>query len=316
MNLTGRFAPSPSGRMHLGNARSALLAWLDARARGGRVVLRIEDLDRDRCRPEYADTLRRDLTWLGLDWDAESTPQSRREAVYEAALGGLRERGLVYECFCTRRDIAVASAPHGPGEEPRGCPRGCVALACGERQRRLDAGERAALRVRLPATAATVHDRLHGDVSDAGGEWHDIVVRRSDGLHAYHLAVVLDDAADGVTDVVRGDDLLPAAPRQAALAQVLDVRVPAYAHVPLLLGPDGARLAKRHGAVSIAELRDAGHAPEELVGALARSAGLDVEPHARPGDLLNGFDLLDIDRRPVSVRMEPSGFRFDPVNRR
>ncbi|MDX6533329.1 MAG: glutamyl-tRNA synthetase [Gaiellales bacterium] len=313
MTVTGRFAPSPSGPMHLGNARSALLAWLDARARGGRVVLRIEDLDRDRCRPEYAVAVRDDLRWLGLDWDAESTAQSRRDAVYEAALAGLRERGLVYECFCTRRDVAVASAPHGPGEEPRGCPRGCADLDPAERRRRVDAGERAALRVRLPEVLPAVDDRLHGLVVPSGDSG-DMVVRRSDGLHAYHLAVVVDDAADGVTDVVRGDDLLASAPRQAALARLLDLPVPAYAHVPLLLGPDGARLAKRHGAISIAELRASGIGPDTLVTALAASAGLAADAGARPIDLVEGFALERIDRRPVTVRTDSSGLRFDAVN--
>jgi glutamyl-tRNA synthetase len=300
--------------MHLGNARSALLAWLDARARGGRVVLRIEDLDRDRCRPAFADALRDDLLWLGLDWDVESTPQSRREAVYEAAIAVLRDRGHVYECFCTRRDVAVASAPHGPGEEPRRCPRGCADLDPAETRQRLHAGERAALRVRLPGAAPTIHDRVHGEVADPGVEWSDIVVRRSDGLHAYHLAVVVDDAADGVTDVVRGDDLLASTSRQAALARLLDLPVPAYAHVPLLLGPDGARLAKRHGAVSIAELRESGVAARMIIAFLTRSAGIVAEAGALPADLVEGFELERIDRRPVTVRSDLSGVRFDAVD--
>jgi glutamyl-tRNA synthetase len=313
MTVAGRFAPSPSGRMHLGNARTALLAWLDARSRGGRMVLRIEDLDRDRCRPEYADALRDDLRWLGLDWDAETTPQSRRGPVYDAAIDGLRARGLVYECFCTRRDVAIASAPHGPGEEPRGCPRGCAQLRPGEVRRRIDAGERAALRVRLPDAAPAVVDRLHGPIDQPTGEWSDVVVRRSDGLHAYHLAVVVDDAADGVTDVVRGDDLLGVTPRQAALAGLLDLSPPAYAHVPLLVGHDGTRLAKRHGAVSIAEVRRL-VGPEALVASLARSAGITDARAARPSDLLGEFALERIDRRPVVVRGDVSGFGFVPVS--
>jgi glutamyl-tRNA synthetase len=299
--------------MHLGNARSALLAWLDARARGGRMVLRIEDLDRDRCRQAYVDAVRDDLRWLGLDWDVESTPQSRRDAVYDAALAGLRDRDVIYECFCTRRDITVASAPHGPGEEPRGCPRGCAHLDPEERGRRVAAGERAALRVKLPDDLAFADDRFHGRVV-ASGDSGDMVLRRSDGLHAYHLAVVVDDAADGVTDVVRGDDLLASAPRQAALARLLDVPVPSYAHVPLLLGPDGARLAKRHGAVSIAELRESGVPADMLVASLARFAGITEAPRAWPADLVEGFALEQIDRRPITVRADSSSLRFVPVD--
>ena len=218
--------------MHLGNARTALLAWLDARARGGRVILRIEDLDRDRCRPEHAEALRRDLVWLGLDWDEETAPQSTRDDAYAGALARLGAQGLLYECFCTRRELHEASAPHGPGDEPPRYPGTCRDLTDAERAARRAGGRRPALRLAMPDVEVELADRVHGRLSERVAELTgDIVVRRSDGLVAYQLAVVVDDAADGVTDVVRGDDLLPSAPRQAALAGLLGLtsrRTPTY----------------------------------------------------------------------------------------
>jgi glutamyl-tRNA synthetase len=300
--VVGRFAPSPSGEIHLGNARTALLAWMDTRARGGRMLLRVEDLDRDRCKPELADGIRCDLEWLGLDWDAETPPQSTRDPAYAAALETLTRRGEVYECFCTRRELAVASAPHGPDAERR-YPGTCRTLDAAGRAAHVAAGRRPALRVRMSGEPVEVADRVHGLVVQRVGEAvGDIVVRRSDGLFAYQLAVVTDDAADGVTDVVRGDDLLWSTPRQVALGHMLELPAPAYAHVPLVLGPDGARLAKRHGAVSIAELRDGGATPAAIVGRLAASAGLvDDSTALMPEELLDGFDLARIDRRPAAL---------------
>lgn len=295
----GRFAPSPSGSMHLGNARTALLAWLDVRARGGRMLLRIEDLDRDRCRPEHADGLRGDLEWLGLDWDAEVPAQSTRGAAYDAAIEVLRATGRTFECFCTRRELREASAPHGPSDETPRCAAGCRELDRGQREQLRAAGRRASLRVEVPAPDPPVADRLAGEVGAAGGA--EIVVRRSDGLHAYHLAVVVDDAADGVTEVCRGDDLLAATTPQAGLQQLLGLPRPAYAHVPLVLGPDGARLSKRHGAVAIADLRDAGIAAGRIQSVLARSAGIATGETAAPRELVRGFDLAAIDRRPAAL---------------
>ncbi len=286
--------------MHLGNARTALLAWLDARARGGRVVLRIEDLDRDRCRPQHAEGLRSDLAWLGLDWDEETAPQSARDDAYAEALACLDARDLLYECFCTRRELHEASAPHGPGDEPPRYPGTCRGLGDGERAARRKGGRRPALRLAMPDVEVELTDRIHGPLAERVAEvTGDIVVRRSDGLAAYQLAVVVDDAADGVTDVVRGDDLLTSAPRQAALAGLLGLDVPAYAHVPLLLGPDGARLAKRHGAVAVAELRERGIEADVLVGRLAASAGIGDGSPAAPDALVAGFGIDRVDREPV-----------------
>jgi glutamyl-queuosine tRNA(Asp) synthetase len=291
--VVGRFAPSPSGRMHLGNARTALLAWLDARARGGRMLLRIEDLDRDRCRPELADGVRRDLAWLGLDWDAETAPQSIRGEAYAAAIADLDARGLLYRCTCTRRDLAAASAPHGSVRRYSG--------RC--RDAGHPAGARSALRLRMPSAPITVCDRLLGSVTvDPAADAGDIVVRRADGLHAYQLAVVLDDAADGVTDVVRGDDLWPSTSAQAALQDVLGLPRTAHAHVPLLVGADGARLAKRHAGLAVAELRDAGLPAARVIGGLAHTLGL-AGPDASlaPQELVPGFDIRAIRRTPVQL---------------
>jgi glutamyl-tRNA synthetase len=300
--VVGRFAPSPSGDMHLGNARTALLAWLDVRARGGRMLLRIEDLDRERCNPALAGGIRRDLAWLGLDWDAETAAQSTRDPAYRSALADLDAAGSVYECFCSRRELAVASAPHGPDSERRYLGT-CRALDAAARAEKIAAGRSPAARVRMPDDPVRIVDRVHGPVEQRVAEAvGDIVVRRSDGLFAYQLAVVVDDAADGVTDVVRADDLLWSTPRQVALQHMLGLPTPAYAHVPLVLGPDGARLAKRHGAVTLAELRAAGVGAAEIVGRLAASAGL-VEPGSRalPGELVAGFRIDRIDRCPVRL---------------
>jgi glutamyl-queuosine tRNA(Asp) synthetase len=291
--VVGRFAPSPSGRMHLGNARTALLAWLDARARGGRILLRVEDLDRDRCRPELADAVRRDLDWLGLGWDAETPPQSTRDETYAAAIARLDARGLLYRCTCTRRDLAAASAPHG---SVRRYPGTC-------RDAGHPAGVRSALRLRMPARAVAVTDRLLGgvtvDLADAAG---DIVVRRADGLHGYQLAVVVDDAADGVTDVVRGDDLWPSTPAQAALQDLLGLTRPAYAHVPLVLDAGGERLAKRHAGATLASLREAGVPAARVVGGLAHTLGLaEADAAVMPADLVAGFSIEAIARAPAVI---------------
>jgi glutamyl-tRNA synthetase len=304
--VVGRFAPSPSGVMHLGNARTALLAWLDARARGGGMLLRIEDLDRDRCRLEYAQAIRDDLAWMGLDWDAETRTQSQRDPDYAVALERLSQRGLVYECFCTRRELAaVASAPHGSDDQPATYPGTCRQLTTAQRERLRAEGRRPALRVPMAEGAVEVRDRLHGSaLRPVGG---DVIVRRSDGLYAYHLAVVVDDAADGVTDVVRGDDLLGSTARQVALQQLLGSPQPAYAHVPLMLGQDGQRLAKRHGAVTVAKLRDAGATAREVVGALAGSAGIGDGGAVAAADLIERFELTRVARHPWRLAPRHAG---------
>ncbi|HEX2093301.1 MAG TPA: tRNA glutamyl-Q(34) synthetase GluQRS, partial [Longimicrobiaceae bacterium] len=255
--VRGRFAPSPTGRLHLGNARTALLAWLHARSAGGRFVLRVEDLDRGRVRPGYAEAQLADLRWLGVDWDegpdvgGPFAPylQSEREALYRETLGRLEERGLLYRCRCSRREIAAAaSAPHGPADEGPRYPGTCRARPAGERD------GPAALRFPVSPGEVGFRDLLQGPVAfDPEAETGDFVVRRRDGVAAYQLAVVVDDAAMGITHVVRGADLLPSTARQLLLYRALELLPPEFLHVPLLLGPDGERLAKRHGAVSLGE---------------------------------------------------------------
>lgn len=307
----GRFAPSPTGRMHLGNAWAALLCWLAVRSRGGAMVLRIEDLDPDRSRPAYAQGLMDDLAWLGLDWDegpdlgGPHAPyvQSQRLALYDEALRGLAERGLVYPCFCSRKELrAAASAPHA-GEESPAYGGACRFLSEAERQAKARAGRQPALRLRCSAEAVSFTDLLHGritvDPSLAAG---DFALRRSDGVHAYQLAVVVDDAAMGISLVVRGDDLLPSTPGQVALFRLLGFDPPEFLHVPLLVDGQGVRLSKRHGSLELARLREAGTRPEAVLGYLAWKAGLLPAPgRASAGDLLAGFDPARLPRSPVMV---------------
>jgi glutamyl-tRNA synthetase len=267
--MTGRFAPSPTGDLHLGNLRTALLAWLFARSSGGRFLMRMEDLDRGRVREGVEDRQLADLRALGIDWDGPVVRQSQRVELYEAAI----ERLDTYPCFCTRAEIReAASAPHGALAEGA-YPGTCRDLSAAERAAFRAAGRRPALRVRAGGASVSVEDRLLGRVS---GVVDDFVVRRGDGAFAYNLAVVVDDAAQGVNEVVRGADLAESTPRQVWLARTLGLPEPSYAHVPLVLGPDGARLAKRHGAVT---LRDIG-AAEARAWIEASLGGVSLDPAA------------------------------------
>ena len=245
----GRFAPSPSADLHIGNLRTAVLAWLFARSTGRRFLMRIEDLD-DRTHTDIANHQLDDLAALGLTWDGEVEWQSEYPERYDAVVTELAERGLLYECYCSRRDIAQApQAPHAPqGAYPGICRD--LTDAAGQTRRR-ETGRPPALRIRTEAIVYTIHDLLHGEYT---GIVDDFVVRRGDGVAAYNLAVVVDDAAQGIDQVVRGDDLLASSPRQAYLAKLLGYPEPTYAHVPLVLNEDGARLAKRDGAVTLAEI--------------------------------------------------------------
>jgi glutamyl-tRNA synthetase len=274
----GRFAPSPTGSLHLGNLRTALLAWLFARSQDARFLVRVEDLDTGRVRRNLEDEQLRDLAALGLDWDGPVVRQSERTALYEEALARLDAAGLLYECWCTRAEIReAASAPHGP--LPEGAyPGTCAALSAAERARRLRDGRPAALRVRGGEARVAFEDRLRGAVE---GVVDDFVVRRNDGAFAYNLAVVVDDADQRVGEVVRGADLLDSTPRQLWLASRLGLPAPRHAHVPLMLGPDGARLAKRHGPVTLADRVALGQDPDDIRAELAASVGL-AEPGERP----------------------------------
>ena len=285
--VRGRFAPSPTGALHLGNARTALLAWLHARAAGGAFVMRVEDLDAGRVRPGIMERQLDELRWLGLDWDegpdvgGPHAPylQSLRQDRYEDALRRLAARGDLFACGCSRRDIArAASAPHAGDEGPR-YPGTCRAEVVRPDVSSLTGHARGdrALRMRAEPGEVCFHDLAMGrccfDPADEG----DFVVRRKDGVAAYQLAVVVDDAAMEITHVVRGADLLSSTARQILLYRALGLTVPAFLHVPLMLGGDGERLAKRHGAVSLGEMRDAGVPAEAVVGWLASTCGLAEE---------------------------------------
>lgn len=266
----GRFAPTPSGRMHLGNVFAALIAWLSVRSRDGEMVLRMEDLDTQRTSAEFAETLRDDLRWLGLTWDRETPAQSQRSAVYDKYFEILREKGLLYPCYCTRSQLHSVNAPHlsdGTYVYPGTC-------------RNLTEGERAAFhrapawRVVVPDRVWTVEDKIQGTYRcNLATECGDMVVRRADGVYVYQLAVTVDDGEAGVTEVVRGMDLLSSAPRQMYLQELFGFPHPEYAHVPMLLAPDGRRLSKRDRDLDLGILRQR-LTREELLGALAFAAGL------------------------------------------
>ncbi|HET9125854.1 MAG TPA: tRNA glutamyl-Q(34) synthetase GluQRS [Solirubrobacteraceae bacterium] len=295
--MDGRFAPSPTGPLHLGSLRTALVAWLFARTAGSRFLVRVEDLDPQRSRRTWEVRQFEDLRVLGIDWDEPPVHQSERFALYEAALAELGRAGRLYPCFCTRAEIrAAASAPHG--ELPEGAyPGTCRALPAPERRARLAAGERHALRLAAGGAHVSYEDALLGPQTQ---RVDDFVVRRADGVPAYQLAVVVDDAAQGVQQVVRGADLAASTPRQILLARWLGLPVPAYAHVGLVLGRDGARLAKRHGAATLAE-RD--EPPAATLAAIAHSLGLARHRRevGRAAELLGEFDPEALPRGPVTI---------------
>ena len=291
--IRGRFAPSPSGRMHLGNVWSCLLAWLSARSQGGEMVLRLEDLDPDRCKQEYCDQVMRDLEWLGLDWDHTPVYQSQRTEAYAHAFAQLEQQGVVYPCYCTRAERLAASAPHrsdGITLYDRRClhrtPQELAVLA----QSRTPAW-----RVRVPEQRYSFDDWCQGHYAEhLAQHCGDFIIRRSDGVYAYQLAVVVDDAAMGVTEVVRGSDLLDSTPRQLWLQERLGFSHPQYGHVPLLLSPDGRRLAKRDRDKELGQLQSLYTAPQ-LIGKLAFAAGLlTQEQPVTPHELLPLFDWTHI----------------------
>lgn len=294
----GRLAPSPTGVLHLGNARSFLLAWLDIRARNGQILMRIEDLDGPRIRAGAEQAALQDLQWLGLDWDGEILRQSERALVYRAALDKLIERKRAYPCICSRKDVELAaSAPH-VGEEGRIYPGTCF-----ERFKNFAAAAAACpvqvlpnYRFHCAPGTTTFEDRFLGETSyNVAEQLGDFVICKRDGEAAYQLAVVVDDAASGVTEVLRGDDLLSSAARQLQLFDALDLPAPKFAHVPLILGEDGRRLAKRHGDTSLRTLRQQGLQAQQLVGWLAWQSGLQNSPAACTArELVAAFDLRQV----------------------
>ncbi len=272
----GRFAPTPSGRMHLGNVFAALIAWLSVRSRNGSLVLRMEDLDTQRTSEEYAAVLRDDLRWLGLDWDVETQPQSKRSHIYDEYFDRLRQLGLLYPCYCTRSQLHSVNAPH-MSDGTYVYSGTCRGLTDAQRS----AFDRApAWRVKVPGEVWSLQDMLRGPYSqDLARECGDFVVRRADGVYGYQLAVRVDDGVSGVTEVVRGMDLLSSAPRQMYLQKLFGFAHPAYGHVPMLLSTDGRRLCKRDKDLDLGYLRSHTTA-EKVLGVLACSAGLTDTPEA------------------------------------
>lgn len=283
----GRFAPSPTGDLHLGNLRTALVAWLVARSEGGGFLVRMEDLDRVTSSRDHERSQLADLASIGIEWDAEPVRQSERFDLYESAIAQLSTSGLTYACYCTRREIREASqAPHG--EPADGIYPGTCRSLSAYQQRQHDAtGRRPALRLRATVAGETFVDEFVGPVE---GVVDDVVLRRNDGVPAYNLAVVIDDHLQGVTQVVRGDDLIPSTPRQIHLAHLLDLPIPRFIHVPLVLAPSGDRLAKRHGAVTLADLAARGVTPQEVRRRLEASLGLT--------DGIQDFGMETIPREP------------------
>ena len=310
MTATGRFAPSPSGRIHLGNILCCLLAWLSARKKGGRVILRIEDLDTARCPRQYGEQMCRDIRWLGLNWDegpdvgGPHAPytQSDRTALYQAALERLEGQGLVYPCFCTRAQLHAASAPHredGQVIYPGTC-RHLTAEEAAEKARRT--GRSPALRLRVPEEEIAFTDGHMGEYREfLARDCGDFLLRRSDGMFAYQLAVVVDDAAMGVTEVVRGADLLSSTPRQLLLYRLLGLQEPAFYHLPLLLDSDGRRLSKRNADAGLDTLGERYTAPE-IMGKLAYLAGFHPSAEPRTGEeLLAEFDWDKVPRTDIRI---------------
>src|SRR5947207_12651472 len=295
----GRLAPSPTGAQHVGNARTYLIAWLSSRSAGGAVALRIEDIDSPRVKPGAASQAADDLRWLGLDWDGEPVVQTARLPLYTAALEQLKRRELVYPCTCTRSDVTVAaSAPHAEHEGPT-YPGTCAHRSASDADGLLAEGRPFAWRFRVtdsPAFGDAFRGPTHVDLKQLGG---DFVVWKLAGTPAYQLAVVVDDVDMGVTEVVRGDDLVPSTPRQVLLYRALGWEPPRFVHVPLVVGEDGRRLAKRHGDTRLAALRSHGVRPEAVLGLLAYSCGWQRDPQpVTARELLPRFDLETIPPTP------------------
>ncbi|MBR3821078.1 MAG: tRNA glutamyl-Q(34) synthetase GluQRS [Kiritimatiellae bacterium] len=266
-NVVGRFAPTPSGRMHLGNVFAALIAWLSVRSQKGSLVLRMEDLDTQRTSSDFAEVLRDDLKWLGLNWDEETAPQSQRSAVYDRYFEKLMDEGLLYPCYCTRSQLHSVNAPH-LSDGTYVYPGTCRYLT------NPPADRKPAWRVMVPDKEWRFTDLVQGEYSlNLATGCGDMVVRRADGVYVYQLAVTVDDGESGVTEVVRGMDLLSSAPRQMYLQEKLGFQHPVYGHVPMLLAPDGRRLSKRDKDLDLGVLRQR-LKPEELIGTLAFAAGL------------------------------------------
>lgn len=308
--ICGRFAPSPSGRMHLGNIFCALLAWLSARAQNGNMLLRIEDLDTSRCTEEKARVLMDDLLWLGLDWDYGAAPdkpadeyyQSRRSGIYKKFFDRLNAEGLIYPCFCSRAELHAASAPHA-SDGHFVYPGTCRRLTAAKRAAKMAGAHKCAWRICVPDETIRFCDLHYGAQNlNLAREWGDFIVRRSDGIYAYQLAVVTDDALMGVTEVIRGSDLLTSSAPQLYLYKQLGFTPPKFGHLPLLTAPDGRRLAKRDLDLDMGALRQRYKTPEAVTGKLAFMAGLTktAEP-IKAAELIPLFDWQKIPEQNIVV---------------
>lgn len=308
MSPHGRLAPSPTGLLHLGNAWSFWMAWLDTRSRNGRLTLRMEDIDPDRAKPAFAQAVRHDLQWLGLTWDEETPPQSARSAAYEKILADLKARGFTYPCYCTRKELRTLAGAPQIGDAGAPYPGVCRNLSVHERQAFEAQGRKSSLRLICPPDEVwQFTDRVAGPLSmtlaDCGG---DFALRRSDGVYAYQLAVVADDIAAGIDSVVRGGDILSSAPRQLYLYSLLGKTPPQYAHLPLVCDYQGERLAKRHQSLTLAALREAGVRPETILGALFHFGGLsDAFRPLSPGGPIDRFTMQSIPNRPIKLPENP-----------
>ena len=304
--VVGRFAPTPSARLHLGNLMCALVAWLSAKSQGGKILLRVEDLDAVRC-PFMGENTRYmldDLAWLGLTFDGEVLYQSARSAIYEKYFDRLKEQGLIYPCYCSRAELHAASAPHLSDNTPI-YDRRCLLRA--QRGEKPPTGRKPAFRVMVPDRELAVQDRLAGEYTEnLLRDCSDFVVRRADGVFAYQLAVVVDDALSGVTEVVRGNDLLFSTPRQMYLQQCLGFATPQYMHIPLLVDAAGRRLSKRDGDGCMESVRAKYKTAGPVLGALAAALGLLERPESVTlTDLLALFDTQKLPRDTVRL---PEGF--------
>jgi len=291
----GRLAPSPTGRLHLGHARTFLLAWLHVRSRGGELALRLEDLDAGRCRPELADGVLRDLTWLGLDWDGPVVTQSSRLPELRCAARALSDGGFAYPCVCARADRRNAVSAPQRGDSELRYPGTCRERAGSEHD-----GRGFALRFRVPEGSFDLVDGIAGAQRfDSASEVGDFIVQNRVGLPSYQLAVVVDDAAQGVNEVFRGDDLLSSTPRQLLIARALGLPEPRYFHVPLVLDASGRRLAKRADDLSLDKLRSLGTDPRAVTQWVMTSAGFAVDERLTPSAALGLFELSRLSRQPV-----------------
>lgn len=318
MTPVTRLAPSPTGKLHLGNAMSFLLCWLMARSRGGRVYLRMDDLDPARSKGDLAKEIIDDLLWLGLDWDPFSTTepivcQSKRSDHYHEALKRLEEQDLLYPCFCTRKELrSLAGAPH-PGDEGVLYPGTCLELSPAQRAKRLKSCAPHSVRLHCPADTIRFKDLVQGSQAFAKDQYGgDFPLRRSDGVWAYQLATAVDDGLLGVNLVARGRDLLPSTPRQIILANLLGYAPPQYAHLPLLLDSNGERLAKRQAALSLQSLRASGVSPARITGYLAYLAGISRDASERtPQELLPRFRMENVKKEDIRLSFLEADFLMD-----